>query len=251
MTRVVLLGASNVTLGFGVITRLIRAGFDGPLDVRAALGHGRSYGAWSTVAVRSLPSIVGCGLWGALDGADRPRTYALLTDVGNDLMYGYPPETIAGWVVTCLDRLGEAGAHVVVTRLPIARVERLSAMRYHATRLSFFPRHRPVTWTEMLGRARELDARIAEAAAKLEAAVITPPLDWYGFDPIHIRWTQRPRAWGDILSAWPGFRGPIGRVTAPALPLLGRFPERYRLLGREASMKQPVAVRGNAALSLY
>ncbi|HEX6985125.1 MAG TPA: hypothetical protein VF170_07090 [Planctomycetaceae bacterium] len=251
MTRVVLLGASNVTLGFGVITRLIRAGFDGPLDVRAALGHGRSYGAWSTVAVRSLPGIAESGLWASLGHAETARTYALLTDVGNDLMYGFPPERIAGWVETCLDRLADGGAAVVVTRLPIARVERLSAARYHATRMSFFPLHRPVSWTEMLRRARDLDALVAEAALRRGAAVVTPPLEWYGFDPIHIRWTRRPRAWAEILSAWPGFRRPSGRVTAPALPLIGRFPERYRLFGRDASSRQPVTVRDDATLSLY
>src|SRR4051794_31255557 len=63
VTRVVLLGASNVTIGFGVLTRLVRAGFRGPIDLRAALGHGRSYGAWSSLLVRSLPAITQCGLW--------------------------------------------------------------------------------------------------------------------------------------------------------------------------------------------
>lgn len=250
MTRVVLLGASNVTLGFGVLTRLIRSGFDGPLDVRAALGHGRSYGVWSSVLVRGLPSIVGCGLWDDLRAAPPAPTYALLTDVGNDLMYGFPPDRIAGWVETCLDRLVESGAHVVVTRLPIARVERLGAWRYHATRASFFPLHRPVAWGDMLGRVRELDERVAGAAHSRGAAVVTPPLEWYGLDPIHIRWTRRAPAWSRVLAEWPGFRAP-GRSKASSLPLLGRMPQRYRICGRDAMTPQPVVVRNDVTLSLY
>jgi hypothetical protein len=250
VTRVVLLGASNVTLGFGVISRLLHAGFGGPLDLRGALGHGRSYGAWSTVAVRSLPPIVECGLWSSLAEQGAP-TFALLTDVGNDLMYGHRPETIASLAATCLDRLADAEANVIVTRLPIARIERLSAMRYHATRLSFFPLHRPITWRDMLDRARELDARLDEAARRSGAAIKSPPLDWYGFDPIHIRWTQRTQAWMDILSPWRGSQIPDGRMGAAALSLLGRFPAEYRVLGRRVRSRQPAVTAHGTTLSLY
>ncbi|MBA3314084.1 MAG: hypothetical protein M3552_20075 [Planctomycetota bacterium] len=247
----ILLGASNVTLGFGVLTRLIRHGFAGPLDVRAALGHGRSYGAWSTVVARSLPPIATCGLWESLQTPTPVRTYALLTDVGNDLMYGFSPEQIAGWVATCLDRLCELDAKIVVTRLPIARVEQLGSFRYHATRMSFFPRHQPISWSEMLRRARELDDRTHEAAVKCGASVLTPPIEWYGFDPIHIRWTRRASAWDEVLSKWSDYQRSSRGLPSQGLPLLGRFPERMRLFGRERETTQPVATRGDMTLSLY
>lgn len=251
MTRVVLLGASNVTLGFGVLTRLIRAGFEGRLEVYGALGHGRSYGDWCSVGFRDLPAIVHCGIWEALAAAPPAPTYALLTDVGNDLMYGSPPDRILRWVEACLDRLCERGAHVVVTRLPIARVERLSPLRYHATRLTFFPFRQPIGWPEMLGRARELDAALAEAAGRRGAVVLTPPLEWYSFDPIHIRWTKRASAWSQVLAAWPGFHRPAGCLKAASLPIVGRMPEHYRLFGREGRTRQPVVMRPDATLSLF
>lgn len=246
----ILLGASNVTLGFGVLTRLIRNGFAGPVDVLAALGHGRSYGVWSTVVVRSLPSIVNCGLWDRLHSGPQPPTYALLTDVGNDLMYGFMPAQIGKWVGTCLDRLCAANARIVVTRLPIARVERLGPVLYHATRASFFPRHPPVAWSEMLRRARELDERVHASAAQCGAAIVTPSLEWYGLDPIHIRWSRRTGAWCDVLSHWQGFQRPR-RCTVRGLPLLGQFPERMKLFGRERTTPQPVVVRDDVTLSLY
>lgn len=251
MTRVVLLGASNVTLGFGVLTRLIRAGFAGPIDLRAALGHGRSYGAWSSLLVRSLPAITQCGLWDGLRSSSAEKTYALVTDVGNDLMYGFSPEQIEAWVTICLHRLGEAGARSVFVRLPIARVERLGAARYHATRFSFFPGHKPVSWPEMLRRARELDERVAESARRHGAEVVTPPLEWYGFDPIHIRWTKRAPAWRRVLSAWPGWEVPERSGRGGGVSLLGRMPERYRLFGRERGTRQPVVARDGMMVSLY
>jgi len=249
VTRVVLLGASNVTLGFGTITRLVRSGFSGPLDVRAALGHGRSYGAWCSFGFRSLPAIARCELWDALDGVPAAATYALLTDVGNDLIYGSPPDRILRWVETCLDRLSAHGARVVVTRLPVARVERLGPARYHSTRLAFFPFRQTVPWREMLSRVRELDTLLAAAAARRGATVVTPPLDWYGFDPIHIRWSKRTAAWSDILSWWPGFE--TGRGRSPSLPLIGRLPQHCRLFGRERRTEQPVVRRAGVTLSLY
>lgn len=249
MTRVVLLGASNVTLSFGLLTRLLRGGLPGSLDINAALGHGRSYGVWSSVLARGLPSISGCGLWDDLQAAPLAPTFALLTDVGNDLMYGFPPERVAGWVRTCLARLTAADSRIVVTRLPVARVERLSAWRYHATRASFFPSHRPIAWPEMLRRVHELDEQVTAAAEAYGAAIVTPPLEWYGFDPIHIRWSKRTSAWSEILSHWPGF-APDGR-RSPPLPLVGRLPQTCRLFGRERHTEQPVVSRSGVTLSLY
>jgi hypothetical protein len=251
VTRVVLLGASNVTLGFGTISRLIRAGFDGPLDLRCALGHGRSYGAWTTAGPRGLPAITRCGLWPSLAEDIAAPTFALVTDVGNDLIYGSEPERIARWVEACLQRLSACNTRIVLTRLPIARIERLSALRYHATRMSFFPFRKAIGWPEMLDRVRELDASLGLLANRYGASLVEQPLDWYGFDPIHIRWKQRPRAWTEILSHWPGYRRPTDRRSTASLSLIGRFPHEYRLLGRRFTAAQPTASRHETTLSLY
>ena len=75
--RIILLGASNLTRGLSIVietARLLFATRDrpeqtsrGPLGVFAALGHGRAYGLPSRVLVRSLPSILDCGLWRAIE----------------------------------------------------------------------------------------------------------------------------------------------------------------------------------------
>jgi hypothetical protein len=61
-TRWVLLGASNLTLGLGTVLSTIRNPSPAPLDILAAPGHGRSYGATSRVLCRELPGILQCGL---------------------------------------------------------------------------------------------------------------------------------------------------------------------------------------------
>ena len=64
-TRVVLLGASNLTRGISTVVGTARR-LLGPMPhVFVAYGHGRSYGVRSRVLIRGLPGILNCGLWPA------------------------------------------------------------------------------------------------------------------------------------------------------------------------------------------
>src|SRR6185312_6977256 len=104
--RAVLLGASNLKASLPLVVDLLRRRAGGPVEVLAACGHGRSYIAWSRfLAIRHLPGIAGCGLWQALE--DRPglSTVALLTDAGNDLVYGAPVPAIVRGIEACLEKL--------------------------------------------------------------------------------------------------------------------------------------------------
>ena len=75
-----------------------QASWGQPLDILAALGHGRGYGLESRVLGRRLPPILECGLWEALDRRPPCETAALLTDIGNDLVLGAEPEQLIEWV---------------------------------------------------------------------------------------------------------------------------------------------------------
>src|SRR5688572_25820972 len=87
--RVVVLGASNVTRGISTIYETARLAVGGPLDLYAAFGHGRSLGLHTRVLGRGLCGMLDAGLWRALGDATRPRdSFALLSDIGNDLLYG-------------------------------------------------------------------------------------------------------------------------------------------------------------------
>ena len=66
-------------------------------------------------------------------------TAALVTDVGNDIVYGAPVESILEWVEECLNRLerqaapgggGNAAMPIVLTLPPTATVMALSQWRY-------------------------------------------------------------------------------------------------------------------------
>jgi hypothetical protein len=167
----------------------------------AAMGHGRSFGQDSSILGRKISGIFPCALWQDLHARPPLPTTALVTDVGNDLMYGVAPNRLLEWVGACLDRLAEAGAATVITELPISSLARLGESRFRFFRRILFPRSELT-----LGAARELAAAINEGLAALGSArkmTVIPASDaWYGFDPIHLKRGARQSAWSQILSAW-------------------------------------------------
>jgi hypothetical protein len=255
MRRIILLGASNLTLAFPLVVETLRATY-GPIELFAAHGHGRSYGMTSRVLCRALPGIRGCRLWDDL--RSRPPStqppLAVITDVGNDLLYGATAPQIVGWVETCLARLIEQGATVVVTGLPLVSVMRLGPMRYSLTKAIFFPGKGP-TWAAMRDFAPELHRSLAQLAARQGVPCIDPRAEWYGFDPIHIRRSRRPVAWREILSRLAGNAnciqiarpGPVGAArcwrAAPAL---------RSICGRARKAAQPaLSFPDGSTISLY
>ena len=255
MRRIVLLGASNLTVSFPRILHALENAFDGPLEVFSALGHGRSFGLWSRLLRRELPGIVGCGLWEALLSRPGPaiETLGLVTDVGNDLLYGASPPQIADWVETCLERMTAQNADVVMTSLPMGSVEKLSSWRYYATRSLFFPRSR-ITWPDMLGRVHELNERLETLGQEQGVQLVGVQGDWYGFDPIHIRHTKLREAWQRILSGWSSFPSemPTGQPSPTTrLRLLRIQPQLRRVFGRQRITGQPVLRHGRLSVWLY
>lgn len=261
--RVVLLGASNLAMGLpALLGRLPVHLGPGPFGLLVAAGHGRSFGAWSRVLVRGLPGIVECGLWSALDGAvgrrqpgGSPTVHALVTDIGNDLAYGSRPERVAGWVESCLARLAEHGAETVVTRLPLASLERLSPWRFRLVGSVLFPGRRLERRT-LLARARELDGRLGELVARYGACGVEMPRGWFRGDGIHLRRGARGEIFDHLLGCFAG-ASPPGQPPGPAprltrLRLLCQVPEHRTLLGVTQRRPQPTAVLGDGStLSLF
>jgi len=256
VTRVVLLGASNLALGFPLVVRQLLAGLPRPLEIFGAFGHGRSYCTWSRVLFRGLPGIDRCGLWNDLErirNEKTSQTLALVTDLGNDLIYGSQPELVARRVEQCLGMLSAHGAEIVVTRLPLTSVERLSALRYHATRTVFFPRTRG-SWPEMRRRARALDTAVEELGSRFSVRLIEQPLSWYGFDPIHIRRSRRAEAWRTIFSGWSLFAPPAHNKRLPLSDVVRLHlaaPAERRLFGRHRMRLQPALQMDDVPVRLY
>ncbi len=259
---IVLLGASNLTIGWRSVLNSLRHGLDTPLDVFVALGMGRSYVDWSRFAGRELPGIARCQLFddfaaAVSTSASRtlivgseaevaPAPLVLMTDVGNDLVYGRTPEVIAASLEICLERIRQCSPHskILMTGLPLSSVTRLTNLRYVVTRSLLFPGCR-LQLPLILQRAAELDVLVRNIAAARNAIFVEPLDQWYGIDPIHIRRPLRQGAFQYLFSQWPGFGFSdvaissdvaVGRnMPIPALPAVAE----KRSFGRKKSVNQP------------
>lgn len=252
--RVVLLGASNLTKGIGTVVESAYRFWGRPLEVLTALGHGRSYGRASRVMGRQLPGILECGLWPALGRFPGPPTAALVTDIGNDLLYGEPVEQIVDWLEQCLDRLAAVEARTVVTLLPLDNLHTISRARFTLMRTLLFPYSR-LTLEVIRERARALDEHLRRMAVERGCGLVSQRAAWYGFDPIHIRPFQRRWAWPEILASWsaqPTVCEAVRGTLARTLYLRSRVPHRRWVFGFEQRGQQPCGrLRDGTTVAVY
>ena len=213
--RVILLGASNLTRSFPTVVATALGTWGEPVEIMAAMGHGRSYGPDSTVVGRKIPGIFPCALWQDLQRRPPLPTAALVTDIGNDLLYGVPPDRLLEWVENCLDRLSEMDAAIVITQMPIGSVEGLSEARFRFFRRLFFPRSR-LTLADAKALVRSFNERLVRLGNAKKIPVIPVSAAWYGFDPIHLKRRVLREAWPTLLAVWRAAEVPFV-VASPSL----------------------------------
>lgn len=257
--RIILLGASNLTRGLSIVVETARLLFPNqPLRIFAALGHGRAYGLPSRVLVRSLPSILDCGLWNAIENQpDESPPFALITDIGNDIIYGSPPEEAARCIGECIDRLQKLDARIIITQLPIASLRAVPRWRFEIVRALLYPAHR-LTFEDAIAQSEDLNGRLCNLARERGIEPIEMDRAWYGLDPIHITTAHMPEAWARILiSGRDDPAPPVPPVRAAGslrrwLIVRRAMPESWWLLGRERHTPQPAArLPDGMLLSLY
>ena len=249
--RVVIIGASNVTLGLPLIWQGVRRHVQQPTDLLVAAGHGRSFGMSNTVLGRTLPSILDCGLWSRLEQSNCSSTAcAVITDVGNDIMYGADPDRIADWVRECVERLQKLDIRICLTGLPMDSVGHLTRGRFEMFRRLLFPNSK-LSWEEVLSHAESLNASLRRIAEESQLAHRVPESHWYGFDPIHIRRKHR-------LAAWHEFLGAVSETLAPArsgfVQSVRIWQSKAEISYRSATLRrepQPVREQSDVRLWLY
>ncbi|SFE22439.1 hypothetical protein [Nitrosomonas sp. Nm166] len=197
--RIILLGASNLTLSLRLVIHLMQQRLGSPSEVLVASGHGRAYGVFSQMLLRGLPGIVASGLWRQLDVMQLRPSYALLTDIGNDILYGLMPEQILRQMEWCIEQLQQQSAQIVVTNLPMASIESLSKSLYTLFRNIFYPFCR-LSKEETLSRARAVYQGLIDMAARRHFKLYEQKPVWLGSDGIHVHYWKRRAFYEDILA---------------------------------------------------
>ncbi len=210
---VVLLGASNLSLALPQAMRHAVSRLpDRRLSLYVAHGPGRSYGIDAGLAGVRFTGLSGCGLFRALEeemeSQEQTEGWALLTDVGNDILYRSGVDAILSWAGEIVERLRKGGLKVGVTSLPIASIKALPSWKYRLIRPLLFP-FRPMPREEVLRQVDLLEEGLADIVASQGARLLPTRAEWYGADHIHLRKRCRAeatRAWLDGLLLTPDAR---------------------------------------------
>jgi len=240
--RVVLLGASNLLRGMPLVARWLPHFWPEPLEVLVATGYGRSYGLWCRVLARELPPLRSCALWDELDRQPRLPTVALVTDLGNDLIYGVGVAELTKWVESCVTRLQDRNIPVTLTLLPATNADRTHPWHYWVFRSAMAPRS-TIGMHELARQAHEVNAWLLDRAPAAGWTLVKPEPDWYAwFDPLHYSGPARTRAWGEILRPWRASSElpPVPRPTwREEWTYSVRLPAESRWFGQTVRRAQP------------
>lgn len=255
VNRLVLLGASNLTVSLRQIIQCLQHHCGGPSEILVAAGHGRSYGQDSQFLGRELPGIIASELWTQLDSCKTLPTYAFLTDIGNDILYGAAPAQILDWVGWCIEHLQQQSAQIIVTDLPLASIESLPAWRYKLFRNLFYPFCR-LSLDEVRARARAVHRGLLTLAAHQPFMLQAQHPEWMGADAIHHAYWKRDAFYQQVfrhLRVSPGTAGLNGCKRAVSQRWLRRPKFAYKkVLGWEQRHPQPSGILlDGSVVSLY
>ena len=177
-------------------------------------------------------------------------TRGLVTDVGNDILYGFSVERTLEWVEEVLVRLRTVTNDIVLTDLPLASVHRLSNLKFLAFRTVLVPYCR-LSLVQVLDRVELVNEGLTKLSAAYDAKLFQLDPAWYGFDPIHVRPSRWRSAWQQILVAQPQINSNSGSTTE-SVKLYFMRPERRWLFGMEQVTPQfGVALRSGGQVWLY
>lgn len=253
--RLVLLGASNLTVSLRRIIQCMQHHCGGPSEILVAAGHGRSYGQDSQFLGRELPGIAASELWAQLDDCRILPTYAFLTDIGNDILYGAAAAQILDWVGWCIEHLQQQSDQIIVTDLPLASIESLPAWRYKLFRNLFYPYCR-LSLDEVRARARAVHRGLLTLAAHQPFVLQAQHPEWMGADAIHHAYRKRDAFYQQVfrhLRASPDTAGLDGCKRAVSQRWLRRPKFAYKkVLGWEQRHPQPSGILlDGSVVSLY
>ncbi len=249
---IVVLGASNVSRGLARLVSTVRVRTGAPGELFVAAGHGRAYGVSSRVGLRRLPSILGSGLWRALVRERAAQPLGLLTDVGNELLYGLGVAAVAGGVREAARRLADRGATLAITGLPLASIALVGRVRYRLLRMLYVPGCL-LSLAEIHDATRWLDDELRAIAADTGATFLEQPADWYGLDALHVKRSRLDDLWANVGDAWGLPRvSSRPRASLTEWAALGSRAAEVRSVGRVMRFtRQPVIERHGLRVWMY
>ena len=201
----IFLGASNLARSFhGLKYCIERCIFPRPASFVHAMGPGRGYVSRCGILNAIYSPILGCGILEAVRNKKikDQSVVALITDIGNDIMYGVSSEKIINGLQYLLNSLGEFKTNIFITSIPVDLENDISELHFHIIRQIYFPKS-PVKYSQTSNNIKAINKFILQSSNK-KITVINDMKQFCGIDKIHYSIFKSQPAWSHV----------VGKLTA-------------------------------------
>jgi len=201
----IFLGASNLARSFhGLKYCIERCISPRPASFVHAMGPGRGYVSRGGILNAIYSPILNCGILEAVRNKKikDQSVVALITDIGNDIMYGVSSEKIINGLQYLLNSLGEFKTNIFITSIPVDLENDISELHFHIIRQIYFPKS-PVKYSQASNNIKAINKFILQSSNK-KITVINDMKQFCGIDKIHYSIFKSRPAWSHV----------VGKLTA-------------------------------------
>lgn len=190
------MGASNLARGFQALTDcLVDSLAPNPVEILHALGPGRGYSAEGGIFNILYPSIGSSGILKSASAQREKfhRVIALITDIGNDIMYGVPASEITACLRVLLEKLDAIDADVFVHPIPLDFSKDVSKSQFRLLRSIFYP-HSQVDYSKAKEAVSAVNDFLRDQSGG-RVHLLPSAKNFMGVDKIHYSVFHSHKAW--------------------------------------------------------
>jgi hypothetical protein len=198
----VLLGASNLARGYSALKRHISKNISAS-EFLNALGPGRGYCTRGGLFNFTYSPIGECSVMKFAEiYAERGfRITVLLTDIGNDIMYGVPESSLIESLNILIEKSLQMNAEVFLTSIHVNVSKDMGKTSFKLIK-SIFYLNSPVTFDQAESAVKKLNYYLVEKSLQNERVHLVSGLGAFcGLDKIHYGFFKSHLAWSRVVNA--------------------------------------------------
>ena len=195
------MGASNLARGYSLLTRHISSCFGkNKTEFLNALGPGRGFCARGGMFNFTYPPIQDCRILEVAKKKSCDIRAVLITDIGNDLMYGVLADTLIESLDGLIGRALQWDAEIFLTSIHVNLKKDVSPTMFFILKSFFYPGS-SITYEEADLFITKVNGYLEEKARQNERVyLISGMTSFIGMDKIHYSFLKTHLAWEKIAN---------------------------------------------------
>jgi hypothetical protein len=226
------MGASNLARGYSMLTRHISSCFEkNKTEFLNALGPGRGFCARGGMFNFTYPPIQDCRILDTAEKISCDTRVVLITDIGNDLMYGVSADTLIESLDGLIDRTLQWDAEVFMTSIHVNLKKDVSPNTFFILKSFFYPGS-SITYEETDLFIIKVNGYLEEKAEQNKRVHLISGLGSFaGADKIHYSLLKTNSAWEKVTDEiCKVLKVPVQKKMRLADGVASIFANLYRLI---------------------